>query len=217
MHHRRTSSVAPITLAQRDALHTYAPTSDEVLLGGASSSAHSRMHRRRRALVLLLALSVFVIFSVTSVYLGTFPLPLPPTASQNLVPDRPYPPLTHLYRAPPHDRPPSSTQAQQTPSITLTPTEELGAIVAYLTSLGANAMIPSTVDPSLPIDPELVLEFNTRSDRARTEVAELVSETWALNPVVLFTEVRLPRFDLQLACSDQLMTLNSHGLQRPNQ
>ncbi|KAF9520326.1 hypothetical protein BS47DRAFT_1323840 [Hydnum rufescens UP504] len=51
-------------------------------------------------------------------------------------------------------------------------------------------MIPGTVDPTRPIDSELVLEFNTRSERARAEVAELVSETWAQSPLVLFTEVR---------------------------
>lgn len=73
----------------------------------------------------------------------------------------------------------------------LTLAEELGAVVAYLTSLGANARIPHTIDPTRPIDAELILGFNTRSSKASAEVSELVRETWEINPVVMFGEVRL--------------------------
>lgn len=72
----------------------------------------------------------------------------------------------------------------------LTLAEELGAVVAYLTSIGANARIPHSIDPLVPIDAELILGFNTRSSRASAEVSELVRETWEINPVVMFGEVR---------------------------
>jgi hypothetical protein len=75
-------------------------------------------------------------------------------------------------------------------TLKLTLAEELGAVVSYLTSLGAHANIPMSIDPARPIDAELVLGFNTRSSRASAEVAELVRETWHINPVVLFGEVR---------------------------
>lgn len=75
-------------------------------------------------------------------------------------------------------------------ALKLTLAEELGAVVAYVTSLGAHANIPTSIDPARPIDAELILGFNTRSPRASTEVAELVRETWQINPVVLFGDVR---------------------------
>jgi len=78
------------------------------------------------------------------------------------------------------------------PALKLTPAEELGAVVAYLTSIGANAHIPSSIDPSKPLDAELILGFNARSSRASAEVAELVDETWQINPVVMFGEARQP-------------------------
>jgi len=76
------------------------------------------------------------------------------------------------------------------PALKLTPAEELGAVVAYLTSIGANARISPSIDPSKPLDAELILGFNARSSRASAEVAELVRETWQINPVVMFGEVR---------------------------
>jgi hypothetical protein len=73
--------------------------------------------------------------------------------------------------------------------LVLSTEEELGAVVAYLTSPGANARIPSHIDPSKPLDAQIILGFNIRSPRARTEVEELVKETWSINPVVVFGEV----------------------------
>lgn len=84
---------------------------------------------------------------------------------------------------------PSSHPPSNANQLVLTPEEELGAVIAYLTSLGANARIPSSIDPAKPIDAELIVGFNTQSPRAKAEVKELVSETWNINPVLAFGEV----------------------------
>ena len=121
---------------------------------------------------------------------------------------RPYPPNSAPGRRPPvndwakHAKPfkgddatsssdtSSNSHSGASPALKLTPAEELGAVVAYLTSIGANARIPPSTDPSKPLDAELILGFNARSSRASAEVAELVRETWQINPVVMFGEVR---------------------------
>ncbi|KDQ21584.1 hypothetical protein BOTBODRAFT_168826 [Botryobasidium botryosum FD-172 SS1] len=81
--------------------------------------------------------------------------------------------------------------APRLPSLALSPSEELAAIVSFLASLPANG-IPHSVDPNVPIDPQLVLDFDLTTDRARAEVEHLVSDTWATNPVVIFSKVREP-------------------------
>ena len=60
---------------------------------------------------------------------------------------------------------------------------------SFLASLRSNS-IPHFVDPSRPIDPELVLEFDTRSPRAQEEVRVMVKDVWAQNPVFLYSKVR---------------------------
>lgn len=79
-------------------------------------------------------------------------------------------------------------EKSQRPQVQLTPVQELAAVVALLASLPQN-VIPNNIDPSRSIDPQLVLDFDTRSDRAATEINELASEVWIQNPVVLFTKV----------------------------
>lgn len=76
------------------------------------------------------------------------------------------------------------------PQVTLTREQELAAVSAFLASLPQN-VIPSSVDPAKPIDPQLVLDFDTRSPHAVEEVDALVNETWARFPVVLYSKVRL--------------------------
>ncbi|CAL1706773.1 unnamed protein product [Somion occarium] len=69
--------------------------------------------------------------------------------------------------------------------------QELAAVSAFLASLPQN-VIPSSVDPSKPIDPQLVLDFDTQSPHALEEIDALVNETWARNPVFLYAKTHSP-------------------------
>ncbi|KDR75118.1 hypothetical protein GALMADRAFT_69361 [Galerina marginata CBS 339.88] len=69
--------------------------------------------------------------------------------------------------------------------------EELAAVTSFLASLPQN-VIPPTVDPSLPIDPQLVLDFDTRGSRARDEVKAIVEDVWTRNPVFLYSKLYSP-------------------------
>ncbi|KAJ7139056.1 hypothetical protein C8R44DRAFT_727166 [Mycena epipterygia] len=77
------------------------------------------------------------------------------------------------------------------PSVALTPAQELAAVSSFLASLPQN-MIPLSVDPSLPIDPELVLDFDTRSPQAMEEVERVAEDVWLQNPVFLFGKLYSP-------------------------
>jgi hypothetical protein len=72
--------------------------------------------------------------------------------------------------------------------VQLDQSQELAAVTSFLASLSQN-VIPYSVDPSRPIDPQLVLDFDTRSPRAVDEVRKIVEDVWAQNPVVLFSKV----------------------------
>lgn len=76
------------------------------------------------------------------------------------------------------------------PQIQLTQAQELAAVTSFIASLPQN-VIPETVDPSQPVDPQLILDFDTRSPRAAEEVQTMVAETWVQYPVVFFSKVRL--------------------------
>lgn len=75
------------------------------------------------------------------------------------------------------------------PPLRLDPSQELAAITSFLASLPQN-VIPPTVDASLPIDPQLVLDFDTQGHRARDEVRAMVDDVWSRNPVLLYSKVR---------------------------
>ncbi|KAJ6538872.1 hypothetical protein DFH09DRAFT_72742 [Mycena vulgaris] len=77
------------------------------------------------------------------------------------------------------------------PPIALTPAQELAAVSSFLASLPQN-VIPSSVDPALPIDPELVLDFDTHSRHAMEEVQRVVEDVWAQNPVMLYGKLYSP-------------------------
>lgn len=77
----------------------------------------------------------------------------------------------------------------QQPQVVLDPAQELAAISSFIASLPQN-VIPLTVDPSRPIDPELVLDFDTRGPRAAEEVDEMVDDVWLRNPVFLYSKVQ---------------------------
>lgn len=76
------------------------------------------------------------------------------------------------------------------PQITLTPEEELAALSSFIISLPHQNILPPSVDPSQPIDPQLILDFDTRRDGAGAELKRLVTATWENNPVVMYTKVR---------------------------
>ncbi|KAL0956863.1 hypothetical protein HGRIS_002971 [Hohenbuehelia grisea] len=70
----------------------------------------------------------------------------------------------------------------------MTPVEELAAVTAFLTALATN-VLPPAVDPTRPLDPQLVLDFDYDPDRipgSRTELAALRRELWDRYPVVLY-------------------------------
>lgn len=75
------------------------------------------------------------------------------------------------------------------PQITLTPEEELAALSSFLASLPDQNILPPSVDPSQPIDPQLILDFDTRADGAEAELKRLVAATWETYPVVMYTKV----------------------------
>ncbi|KAI9449452.1 hypothetical protein BJY52DRAFT_1206373 [Lactarius psammicola] len=77
------------------------------------------------------------------------------------------------------------------PEITLSVEQELGAVTAFMAALPQN-VIPTDIDPTQSIDPQLVLDFDTRSPRAEEEVANVVSEVWLRNPVVVFSKTVSP-------------------------
>lgn len=73
--------------------------------------------------------------------------------------------------------------------VVLDPAQELAALTAFMAALPQN-VLPTTVDPVQPLDPQLILDFDTRSPGASDEVAEVVHDAWYRNPVVLFTKSR---------------------------
>ena len=75
------------------------------------------------------------------------------------------------------------------PQIALTPEEELAALSSFIISLPDQNILPPSVDPSQPIDPQLILDFDTRADGAEAELKRLVTATWENYPVVMYTKV----------------------------
>ena len=98
-----------------------------------------------------------------------------------------------IVRAPDHTwRPAHKDVLASRPQITLTPEEELAALSGFIISLPDQNILPPSVDPSLPIDPQLILDFDTRADGAADELKRLVAATWEYNPVVMYTKVLTP-------------------------
>lgn len=84
-----------------------------------------------------------------------------------------------------------SAGSAERPQIELDSAQELAAVSSFIASLPQN-VIPSFVDPSRPIDPQLVLDFDTRSVQAVEEVQTVVNEVWARNPVMLYSKFYSP-------------------------
>lgn len=88
---------------------------------------------------------------------------------------------SHLSR--PHTHNPPRVQVK------LDQAEELAAVSSFIASLPHN-VIPPQVDPTIPLDPQLVLDFDTQGPRAKEEVQAMVEEVWNRNPVFLYSKVR---------------------------
>lgn len=84
-----------------------------------------------------------------------------------------------------------SNPAVHSSPLELSPEDELAALTAFIAALPWNAL-PSHVDPSRPLDPTIILDFDPSHRRARDELASLRRETWQLNPVVVFGRSRHP-------------------------
>ncbi|KAF9527345.1 hypothetical protein CPB83DRAFT_895359 [Crepidotus variabilis] len=77
------------------------------------------------------------------------------------------------------------------PQLQLDTQEELAAVSSFLASLPQN-VIPPSVDPKVSIDPQLVLDFDTRSPRAKEEVRVMVDELWSRHPVFVYSKYFSP-------------------------
>ncbi|EKM54653.1 uncharacterized protein PHACADRAFT_258644 [Phanerochaete carnosa HHB-10118-sp] len=103
--------------------------------------------------------------------------------------------LTAVHRKRPQGTTTSTFEADATtdtlPALQLTPEQELAAVTTFLASLPQN-VIPSNVDPSKPIDPQLVLDFDTRNPQALTEIAQLEHDAWVRYPVVFYSKMHSP-------------------------
>ena len=80
--------------------------------------------------------------------------------------------------------------AMPRPPLDFSPTEELAALSAFIAALPHNVLPPS-VEPNTPLDPQLVLDFDPRSESAKDELTRLVDQTWSRFPVMLFTKARV--------------------------
>ncbi|EJD47019.1 hypothetical protein AURDEDRAFT_87064 [Auricularia subglabra TFB-10046 SS5] len=69
------------------------------------------------------------------------------------------------------------------------PADELGALVGFMAAFASNAL-PASVDPSAPLDPDLVLGFDPRDPAMRGEIREAVRDAWRTNPVVILSELK---------------------------
>jgi hypothetical protein len=129
--------------------------------------------RARRAVLALMALTIISLFTITHSFLS----PVNSPSSQ------PSPKFNQVRLHTNH-----SLKLDKRKQIPLTVAEELAAIVQFISVHPSNAL-PLSVETQSPIDPQLVCGFDTRSERARREVDEMVSDVWTRNPIVLFREV----------------------------
>ncbi|KAG1771624.1 hypothetical protein EV702DRAFT_1136152 [Suillus placidus] len=98
------------------------------------------------------------------------------------------PPSSRLFRLPSNTQRKTVTVTNvNRPQVKLDESQELAAVAAFVAALPQN-MIPRSIDPSKPIDPQLVLDFDTRSPRAADEVNRIVQHVWSRYPVMLFTK-----------------------------
>ena len=163
-------------------------------------SAAIRRFRIRPSFIALLTLLTLASFCVLHQHLNdASPLSFPSPSAD--------PPLQ-----PANDRPRHRTalsRPPRPPKITLSPDEELAALVAFIAALPSNAL-PNTIDPKAALDPDLVLDFDTRTLKAAHEVHELVEDTWSRFPVVLFSKVCDPRLSARHLLRSSATALFTH-------
>ncbi|EIM81302.1 uncharacterized protein STEHIDRAFT_125560 [Stereum hirsutum FP-91666 SS1] len=146
---------------------------------------HPRKSRQRTTFVALFALIILSVYVFLVAQPALSPIPLH-NADDDSTPWRH---MANSYIEKNKHR--LSGAPSRPPQISLDPAQELAALTSFMAALPQN-VIPSSVDPSLPIDPQLVLDFDTRSPRAESEIQEVVIDAWMRNPVVLFSKVHSP-------------------------
>ncbi|KAF8520414.1 hypothetical protein BU17DRAFT_46798 [Hysterangium stoloniferum] len=134
----------------------------------------TRRFRIRPSLMALFMLLILAVFCILHQHLNDSAL-----AFSKSPESPPHPFVNHL----PHRtlRPP------RLPQIKLSTEEELAATISFMAALASNSL-PDSIDPSSPIDPDLILEFDTRSLKASNELKQVVEETWTRLPVVLLSK-----------------------------
>jgi len=187
MAHRRniTRSSLPITLASRsrslmsNALSLPAFTYSLLAIG---KSCKPKLHRAMfLAFFSLIAISTYIFIVRPPLLHAHITLRADSGNNGKRIPADGLPRL-RAYRFPQHRK------TVVLPQIQLDESQELAAVTSFMASLPQN-VIPSYVDPSRPIDPQLVLDFDTRSSRAADEMRVIVEDVWTRNPVVLFSKV----------------------------
>lgn len=193
--HRRTLSTRPSLKPSQSPVHlpTIMPLPGPILHPLASPRKH-RIKHRRTALLALFSLFTFTCYLL---FIARPSLNLSRSLLTHVQDhDRPHenhtpvPPPTRPLRKVTHQLHPV---APPRPPLALTPTEELAALSAFIAALPHNVLPPS-VDPTTPLDPQLVLDFDPRSESARDELDRLVDQIWTRFPVMLFTKVRVHPF-----------------------
>lgn len=192
--HRRTASQRHLTETGMSHslgphLSQFAPSSpSNGILANFIDLFFPRKSRQRATLLCLMSLVVLTTYIC---------LVSPPTLAPGQSPHRHHHSAEDAWRQLvdkiPRPPPPPGGFHNHRPEIILSPEQELGAVTAFMAALPQN-VIPPDVDPTEPIDPQLVLDFDTRSPRAEEEVDNVVSDVWLRNPVVVFSKVKCLSF-----------------------
>ncbi|KAF9486508.1 hypothetical protein BDN70DRAFT_846384 [Pholiota conissans] len=168
-------------------------------------SKYPHQHRERIAtsllsLALLVALSTFVfVAQSTALYEDAYQERLSVDPAERRLANAPHSHNAPLHRTSHRHRKhrKSKTAVDFNPTLHLNQSQELAAVTSFLASLSSN-VLPPGVDPSKPIDPQLVLDFQldpTRvggAARVEEELSVMVRDVWARNPVFMYSKLRSP-------------------------
>lgn len=174
------------------ALQAYPATSTGVSTFRALTA---RITRRKRAAVIVLAtIGALILLAFVTAAPDTFKFRRPQAWEL-------HDPLDEVFASgaifgPSHER-------RNPHDLVLTPGQELGVLVAFMAAIKAN-MLPSDIDPSKPLDPQLVVGFDTRAEGAEKELEAVVEETWSNYPVVMFSQVTFNNFGTSLKWAYQI-------------
>lgn len=136
-------------------------------------------HRRKTVVVSIATISALILLAIVAEVATKAPKPR--TWEYN---DR----IDAVFGSGPTFRP-SYYERRNPDDLVLEPQQELGVLVAFMAAVTYN-VLPPYIDPSKPLDPQLVVGFDTRADGAEEELKALVEETWSNYPVVIFSQVR---------------------------